>query len=223
MSNAEAAGTAMNMGALDPTAAAPAAQAPSRPMGIWHPSQKQMFDHRRKSPFLAAVFSVFPGVGQLYIGYYVRGFAIAAAFLFVVFLSASSREPLGPALAMVAMFLWVFNIIDAGRMAALYNHAAAGTDIVELPEDFKLPKMGGSIVGGGLLLVFGAVALSNTLFGLSLDWLEDWWPVFPFILGAYLFVRGIMDYTSERPGAEGVDQPGGERADVGDGPPATDL
>ena len=39
-----------------------------------------MFDPRRKSPALAAVLSVIPGVGQLYIGYYVRGFAVAAIF-----------------------------------------------------------------------------------------------------------------------------------------------
>jgi hypothetical protein len=110
----------------------------------------------------------------------------------------------------------VFNLIDAGRMAALYNHAAAGTSVFELPEDFKLPRMGGSIIGGGILLVFAAIALSNTLFGFSLDWLESWWPVFPFAIGAYLFVRGVMDYSAERPG-------GGARFDIDEEDPRIDA
>ncbi len=200
MSNTQAPEATMSMGGFDTATAAapqPTAPTPAQATGLWHPSQRQMFDHRRKSPLLAAILSVFPGVGQLYIGYYVRGFVIAAVFLVTMAVAVSLDEPLGPMLAMAAMFLWVFNLIDAGRMAALYNHAAAGTSVFELPEDFKLPKMGGSIIGGGMLLLFGSIALSNTLFGFSLEWLESWWPVFPFALGAYLFIRGVMDYTGE--------------------------
>ncbi len=206
MSDTQPPEAAMNMGALDPASAGapqaavqqPAVQQPAPRAGLWHPTQGQMFDPRRKTPLLAAVLSVFPGVGQLYIGYYVRGFVIAAIFFLTIITAANSNEPVGPVLGMFAAFLWVFNVIDAGRMAALYNHAAAGTDTVELPEDFKLPKMGGSIIGGAVLLVFGGIALSNTAFGYSLAWVELWWPVFPFALGAYLFARGVMDYTAER-------------------------
>jgi hypothetical protein len=83
-------------------------------------------------------------------------------------------------------------------MAALYNHAAAGSNTIELPSDLKLPKLGGSIMGGVLILIAGGIALSNTAFGMSLDWLEQWWPVFPLALGAYLFVRGVMDARATR-------------------------
>ena len=201
---------AMNMGALDPASAGAPQAAVQQPLpvsGLWHPNQGQLFDPRRKTPLLAAVLSVFPGVGQLYIGYYVRGFVIAAIFFLTIITAGSSREPVGPVLGMFAAFLWVFNVIDAGRMAALYNHAAAGTDTVELPEDFKLPKMGGSIVGGAVLLVFGGIALSHTAFGYSLNWVEIWWPVFPFALGTYLLARGVMDYTAERSDAAPKFQP----------------
>ncbi len=210
MSDTQPPEAAMNMGALDPASAgAPqaAVQHPVPGSGLWHPNQGQLFDPRRKTPLLAAVLSVFPGVGQLYIGYYVRGFVIAAIFFLTIITAGSSREPVGPVLAMFAAFLWVFNVIDAGRMAALYNHAAAGTDTVELPEDFKLPKMGGSIVGGAVLLVFGGIALSHTAFGYSLNWVEIWWPVFPFALGTYLLARGVMDYTAERSDAAPKFQP----------------
>jgi len=180
-------------GAREPGAGARSA-APSS--GIWQPTLDQRFDPRRKSPPMAAVLSIFPGLGQVYIGYYVRGFVIAAVIGLTFAVAVESREPIGPLLALACVFLWLFNIIDAGRMAALYNHAAAGVDAVQMPEDFKLPKMGGSIVGGATLLLFGAIALSNTAFDFSLDWLEDWWPLFPLALGAYLLARGVMDHQA---------------------------
>lgn len=221
MSDTQPPEAAMNMGTLDPDPASagaprPAAQQSVPPAGMWHPSQGQMFDPRRKSPLLAAVLSILPGVGQLYIGYYVRGFVVAAIFAVTVVTAGNSRPPVGPVLGMFVAFLWVFNVIDSGRMAALYNHAAAGTDVIELPEDFKLPKMGGSIVGGAVLLVFGGVALSNTAFGYSLDWVEVWWPVFPFALGAYLLARGVMDYTAERSDAVPKFEADDEGSRIGD-------
>src|SRR5262245_22308645 len=94
--------------------------------GMWDPSQRQAFDPRRMSPFLASAISIIPGMGQIYICYYVRGFLTAAIFMLVVMTSAEMYGPLGPVLAMTAVFIWVFGLIDAGRMAALYNHAAAG-------------------------------------------------------------------------------------------------
>ena len=166
--------------------------------GMWEPTQRQAFDPRRKSPGLATAISIIPGIGQIYIGYYLRGFLTAAAFLLVVITGAEMRSPLGPALVMAAVFIWVFNLIDAGRMAALYNHAAAGSDTIEMPRDLKLPKLGGSIMGGLLLLLFGGIALSNTAFGYPLDWLERWWPAFPAALGLYLLARGVMDAMAER-------------------------
>jgi len=190
----------MDMAAIDP-ASGGASQYSGGMRSGWQPTEGQKFDPRHKSPVVAAVLSVLPGVGQLYIGYYVRGFTIAAAFAFSILIAGNARDPVGPLLGMTAGFLWVFNIIDAGRMAAMYNHAVAGADVMEMPEDFKLPRMGGSIVGGVVLLVFGGIALSNTAFGFRLDWLEQWWPVFPLALGLYLFARGVMDQMAQREAA----------------------
>jgi hypothetical protein len=171
---------------------------PAAAAGMWEPSQRQPFDPRRKSPFLAAMLSVIPGVGQLYIGYYMRGFATAASFLTAMATGAAINGVLSPVLVLCGVFIWVFNLIDAGRMAALYNHAAVGSGVLEKPEDFRFPKVGGPILGGVALLLFGGIALSNTAFGYSLEWLEDWWPAFPLALGIYLFVRGVMDVMKGR-------------------------
>ena len=177
--------------------APPPASPPAAARTGWNPSG-QMFDPGRKSPMLAAVLSVIPGVGQLYIGYYMRGLATGATFMMLMLAAGEARGSIAPAFGMTAMFVWIFGIIDAGRMAALYNHAAAGMDAVEMPQDFKLPGMGGSIAGGAALLIFGAIALSNTRFDVPLDWLEVWWPLVPLALGAYLFGRGVMDAMAER-------------------------
>jgi hypothetical protein len=162
------------------------------------PERRQLFDPGRKSPFLAAVLSVVPGLGCVYIGHYVRGFTIAASIGLITLLASQVSESIAPLFGMAAFFVWLFNIIDAGRMAALYNHAVAGRDVMELPEDFKVPKMGGSIVGGAILLGVGLIAISNTLFSIPLDWIETWWPVFPIALGAYLFYRGVQDYQKQQ-------------------------
>lgn len=187
-----------------PPASGPAASGPGEPRAEaprreFHPLQRQMFDPRRKSPLLAALLSAVPGVGQLYIGYYMRGMVIAGVVMMLLSMAANVRSGAEPALGLAMFFAWIFNVIDAGRMAALYNHAAAGTEVIEMPEDFKMPSLGGSIAGGAVLMTFGLIALSNTLLGFELDWLEDWWPVFPLALGIYLMARGVMDYQESRP------------------------
>lgn len=181
-------------------AAPPAAPPVAQQQPAMVPERRQLFDPRRKSPFLAALLSLVPGLGNVYIGHYMRGFTIAGTIAVIILFAAETREPVAPIFGMVAFFVWLFNIIDAGRMAALYNHAMAGREVMDLPEDFKFPKMGGSIVGGALLLVVGVVAISNTMFGISLDWIETWWPALPIALGGYLFYRGIQDYQKQQGG-----------------------
>ena len=184
--------------AAAPPAASPAAPLAAPQMQAMVPERRQLFDPRRKSPFLAAVLSVVPGLGNVYIGHYMRGFTIAGTIAVIILFAAESREPIAPIFGMMAFFVWLFNIIDAGRMAALYNHAMAGREVMELPEDFKFPKMGGSIVGGALLLLVGLISISNTMFGISLDWIETWWPVLPIALGGYLLYRGVLDYQKQQ-------------------------
>jgi hypothetical protein len=175
----------------------PPAAPPRWGRGAAQSGQRQAFDPRSKSPRLAAFLSAIPGLGQVYTGYYVRGFVIAATFLFMLMFASNAPSSLEPIPGFAAFFLWIFNVIDAGRIAALYNQALSGADSFTMPNDFKLPAMGGSIGGGGILLVFGLVALTNTLFGVSLEWLEYWWPIFPIALGGYLVGKGVMDRAAE--------------------------
>lgn len=151
-------------------------------------------DARRKSPFLACVLSAMPGLGQVYVGYYQRGFihAIIVAVA-ITLLSSGSLGPLIPLVAISLAFFWLYNIVDAGRRAALYNLALDGGTGMELPEDFQVAGLRGSLIGGITLVVVGLVLLANTRFGVSLDWIEYWWPVAIIAFGGYLAYKAIQD------------------------------
>jgi len=153
-------------------------------------------DPRRKSPVLACILSVMPGLGQVYVGYYKLGFVHLAVWASTIStLVALNGDP--PAMvSLVALFMaffFLYNIIDAGRRATFYNQALDGVDGIQLPAEMSLPSPGGSIAGGAILIGVGAVLLSHTLFGYSLTWLEDWWPAAPILVGAWLLVRGILE------------------------------
>jgi hypothetical protein len=94
---------------------------------------------------------------------------------------------------MFTAFFWLYNIIDAARLASLYNRALAGGREPALPEGFALPGMGGSILGGSILVAAGFVVLLHTRWGVRLDWVGEWWPVFPMLFGVYLVVRAVND------------------------------
>jgi len=72
----------------------------------------------RKNPNLAAFLSLFPGLGNVYNGLYMRGITF---FLVIVSLIAIVVEN-HPLFGMAIAFFWLFNVIDAYRQAALINY-----------------------------------------------------------------------------------------------------
>ena len=111
--------------------------------------------------------------------------------------------PLIPFLGIFLAFFWLYNIVDAGRRAVFYNLALDGVEGIERPQDMNvaLPSFGGSIGGGVALIVVGFILLLNTRFGVSLEWVEEWWPVTPMMLGAYLVIKAIQDRGRDVPRA----------------------
>jgi TM2 domain-containing membrane protein YozV len=172
-----------------PGAYGPAAQ-PFAPHGV------DVRDPRSKSPALACILSILPGLGQIYVGYYVRGFvhAIVAGILMgIIALLEPEGETYAPFVAMFITFFWFYNIIDAGRKASLLNLALAGRETIDLPTDFTMPAFRGSIGAGLILVGLGFVALLHTRWGVSLEWIREWWPLLPIGLGAWLIVKAMQD------------------------------
>jgi len=154
----------------------------------------QTRDPRAKSVVLACMLSAMPGLGQVYVGYYQRGFV--HAILIAALIAVLNTGPLGaftPLIAIFLAFFWLYNIIDAGRRAELYNQTLLGSEAIDLPQDLKMPGVGGSILGGLLLVAVSVILLGYTRFDMPMEWLQDWWPVAGVLLGLYLLVKGIMD------------------------------
>ena len=163
------------------------------PVYVTVPAMSLTGDPRRKSPLFASGLSLMPGLGQVYVGYYQRGFIHAIVVSALIAMLSADLGPLTPLAALFLAFFWLYNIVDAGRRAMLFNETLAGRTGIELPQDFATPGLGGSIPGGLTLAAVGGVLLAHTRFGMPLDWVRDWWPAALILFGIYLVGRSIMD------------------------------
>ncbi len=142
-----------------------------------------------KSPTVAGILSFMPGLGQIYVGYYTRGFLhIAIVAAVITLLASDGVRGMEPFFGLFLAFFWLYNVIDAARRASAYNRLmATGRGGEELPD---LPDELGSRTAGGILVALGVVLLGHTRFDFDLYWLEDWWPAGLILLGAYILRRG---------------------------------
>ena len=159
------------------------------------PARTMPFDPRRKSPLLASVLSLMPGLGQIYVGYYQRGFTHILVVAGLIALMASETLPTEflPLAGIFLAFFFLYNIIDAGRRAAFYNQAVAGGEQIQMPGDMTLPTGGGSLAGGLALMAVGFILFLHTRFDISLRWVEQWWPAIPLAFGAYLVYSAVQE------------------------------
>jgi hypothetical protein len=147
-----------------------------------------------KVPLAAGFLSLMPGLGQIYVGYYAQGFInIAIVAGIITMLAGGMVGGLEPFFGLSLAFFWVFNVIDAIRRAQAYNRMLDGLRADELPEQVALPGSGSPRAWGIVLVVFGGLLFLNTKFDVSLDWLEEWWPLIPVVFGIYLIRKGRRD------------------------------
>ena len=141
-----------------------------------------------KSPALATWLSLFPGLGQAYVGYYQLGFVyVMIMALAILTLSHNVLAPLfGPLLA----FFWIFNLIDANRRAVNYNRVLDGLEGGDTPPDFDMPTLKGNKPVGIILVIAGILILLDLNFDVSLAWIETWWPLGLVGLGGWLVFKG---------------------------------
>lgn len=155
-------------------------------------------DPRRKSAWLAAILSAMPGLGQIYVGYYERGFvhALVVGGLIAIIAGGAVGGDIVGVVGFLLAFFWLYNVIDAARRASLYNQALSGLRPMDLPEDAKAPNAAGSLAGGIGFIAAGLVLFSNTMFGVSLRWVGQWWPMGLVVIGAWL-VYGDYEHRSK--------------------------
>ena len=148
---------------------------------------RYVHDPRRKSVKWAVVLGLMPGLGHVYVGYYREAFRnIAVVCIILTVLSTNISHRVAPPVVMFLFFFVLFNLVDAGRRASLYNQALDGLRPMDLPEDMALTPGRGSLVGGVALVALGLLFFMNTMFNVSLEWLGRWWPMAFVAGGAWL-------------------------------------
>lgn len=181
----------------------PAQPAPQPPhwgpphSGQWWPDTRnrweRVHDPRHKSVALATVLSFFmPGVGQIYVGTYARGFVHFLVFGGIITILSMGPGPLTPLFGIGLAFFWFYNVIDAGRRATQYNLLIDAQANGVLPPDIKLPGARGSMAGGVALVVLGLLLLMYTRFDFDMYWVEEWWPAGLIAVGVWLFLKDRM-------------------------------
>jgi len=59
----------------------------------------------------------------------------------------------------------------------------------EVPEDFRTPGARGSVPAGAFLVIVGVLFLLDLNTDISLDWIENWWPLLLVGGGAWLIFK----------------------------------
>ena len=126
----------------------------------------------KKSPGLAGVLSMFPGLGHLYLGLYQRAFAFGGAFILGIgFASHRAGEFFGPLIA----FVWFFAIIDAVRQAKAINRGYVAEAGYAPEEHLRRAATGTAGLTWGVILVgLGVLWLLDRYISIDWSFMETW-------------------------------------------------
>lgn len=98
-----------------------------RGCGLW--PQPAVVAPARKSPVVAAVLGVIPGLGHFYLGHFRKGAGFMAGLALLQFFDFDLDLTvvgalIGAPLELGGFGLWIFSIFDAYRIAKLMNQSA---------------------------------------------------------------------------------------------------
>jgi hypothetical protein len=159
-----------------------------------------------KSPALAGLLSMFPGLGHLYLGLYQRAFAFGGAFIVLISLTSHGRggEFFGPMIA----FVWFFAIIDAVRQAKAINRGFVAAGGYAPSRELRRAAEGTASLTWGVILVgIGALWLANRYLDLDRFWdIIDTWggPAAFILLGLVLIFTHLKRKRAENESGVGM-------------------
>jgi hypothetical protein len=167
---------------------------PPAPAPAWNPANPS--HPLAKNPFVAGMLSIFPGLGNIYNGLYLRGVAFFVAFLSCIGVLAGVDHEGGPMFGLALAFTYIFSIVDAVRQASLINLGLT-SDPAATYRPTPLTAGGGSALAGLMLFGLGLLALLDRWFHIDLTWLADAWPLIPMGLGAWLLAAAWRDRSGK--------------------------
>lgn len=77
--------------------------------------------NKDKSPALAAFLSIFPGIGAIYNGNFLKGITYMLLFAVLIVLTSNAHEPDGVVFGLMIAGFYVFQIIDSYNEAGKMN------------------------------------------------------------------------------------------------------
>jgi hypothetical protein len=143
----------------------------------------------QKTPILAGILAVVPGLGHVYNGLYPR--AVAFFLIYVTFfsLAISARSDGERAVLIPCMvFFWLFNLFDAYRQATLINYGYASSTFPQ-PANGDLRSM--AFIPGIALIAVGVYGLLRRYFDFDLRWILDQWPYLLILFGGLMIFQGL--------------------------------
>lgn len=129
-----------------------------------------------KSPTLAFLLNLFPGLGYIYLGFYKFGFLIFLTFAGLISLGEGDCDICGIGIA----FLIGFAALDGWRKAKKLN-------LGELREDMDIAS--GQITLGIILAIIGILLLLSNVFYVDISYILKLWPLVLIILGGYYIYK----------------------------------
>ena len=180
----------MSQTAQDPQTAMQEA-APPAPQTYSPPPAAPPVPPSRRSPKLAAFFSLMPGFGNVYNGLFSRGlltFLIFFGFFFIV-----QENNQGPEMALLVpamIFTWLFGVVDAYRNATLINLGVTELELKNQMPEIKAPD-GGLAIGAALFFI-GLYGFLTQALEIDMSILFDYWYVILMGFGAWMIYRGYQ-------------------------------
>ncbi len=185
--------------AAPPPAAAPVAATPPVPPQMAYevdpryapPPAPQPSPPQARVPFLAALCSFFPGLGNVYNGLYSRGITFFVICFGLIGIAGSTDVEARVVPIFGAIFVWLFNIFDAYRQATLINYGyVAG----QLPAKPRVASWGsGGLMLGVAVFGIGLYFFLHNRFDVDLSIIFDNVDILVMAFGAFLIGRWVVE------------------------------
>ncbi|MEM6457717.1 MAG: hypothetical protein AAF772_21690 [Acidobacteriota bacterium] len=163
----------------------PSAPPPLPPAQVYgvppHPAAYEPHRESDHMPGLAALLSIFPGLGHIYNRLYARAFAIFLIQFSLIAVTANEDESVLPLLLPTIVFFFLFNLFDAYHQAMRIRRGGGADD--------TRPPATGNVGFGAALIAIGSIALIGRVVAIDLSWLVAQWPFGIMLFGAWLIWR----------------------------------
>jgi hypothetical protein len=153
-----------------------------------------------KSGAAAGILSaIFPGIGQIYNGQYVKGVLFLAVFTGLITMQHHAGQPFQ---ALMLAGFYIFQIIEAAQSAREVNRLALGENngpagpgaAAPLAAPLAAQVRSGSVFWGIVLMALGGIFLLGNFEIIDYDRIFDFWPVIVIVIG----LKMIADYFTKK-------------------------